>query len=144
MSSKQNAYVINRCISEGDRLISDLPELNKEGFSVTVHIENTFDPVNHVLSIAILEEVGFGITFLEWIKTFLNSQEQCVVSRGKTSKYFKLERGARQGDPISAYLLIIVLEVVFQIIKEHQMLKVLKFFTKNLSTLLILMIMPFS
>ena len=42
----------------------------------------------------------------------------CVINGGKTSKYFKLERGTRQGDPISAYLFIIVLEVVFRIIKE--------------------------
>ena len=42
------------------------------------------------------------------------------------SKYFKLERGTWQGDHISAYLFVIVLEVVFQIIKKH--LKVLKFF----------------
>ena len=40
------------------------------------------------------------------------------MNRGKTSKYFKLERGAQQGDPISAYLFIIVLEVVFRMIKE--------------------------
>ena len=58
------------------------------------------------------------------------------------SKYFKLERGTWQGDHISAYLFVIVLEVVFQIIKKH--LKVLKFFRRNLSTLLTRMILPFS
>ena len=40
MSSNQNTYVKNRCISEGGRLISDNLEmgevLNKEGFLVTV------------------------------------------------------------------------------------------------------------
>ena len=43
ISPNQNAYVKNRCISEGGRLISDLLEmsedLNKEGFLVTIDIE---------------------------------------------------------------------------------------------------------
>ena len=34
---------------------------------------------------------------------------------GKTTKYFKLERGARQGNPISAYLFILVLEIFLDI-----------------------------
>ena len=60
--------------------------------------------------------MGFGTEFIEWIKLLLNNQESCVINGGKTSKYFKLERGARQGDSISAYLFIIVLEAVFEII----------------------------
>ena len=34
-------------------------------------------------------------------------------------KYFKLERGTPQGDLISAYLFILVLEVVFAVIKSN-------------------------
>ena len=41
----------------------------------------------------------------------------------KTSKYFKLERGTRQGDPISTYLFIIMLEVAFRIVKETSNIK---------------------
>ena len=66
-----------------------------------------------------LEKIGFGTEFIEWTKILLNNnQESCVINGGKTSKYFQLGRGTQQGDPISAYLFIIVLEVVFQIIKE--------------------------
>ena len=85
---------------------------------VTVNIEKTFDSVNHLFLIVMLEKIGFGTEFIEWTKILLNNQESCVINGGKTSKYFKLGRGTRQGDPISTYLFIIVLEVVFQIIKE--------------------------
>ena len=55
----------------------------------------------------------------------------CVINGGKTSKYFKLERGTRQGDPISAYLSIIVLEVVFRIIKETSNIEGFEIFWKK-------------
>ena len=131
----QNAYAKNRYISEGGRLISDLLEmskvLNKEGFLVTLDIEKAFDSVNHHFLIAILEKIGFGTEFIEWIKLLLNNQESCVINGGKTSKYFKLERGARQGDPISAYLFIIVLKVVFRIIKEKSNIEGFEIFQKK-------------
>ena len=31
-------------------------------------------------------------------------QESCIINGGNTTKYFKLQKGARQGDPVSAYL----------------------------------------
>ena len=54
----------------------------------------------------------------------------------------KLTRQSQQGNPISAYLFILF-KVVFCIIKETSILKVLKLFRRNLSTLLTWMILPF-
>ena len=135
ISPNQNAYVKNRCISEGGRVISDLLEmievLNKEGFLVTIDIEKAFDSVNHHFLTAILEKVGFGTEFIEWIKVLLNNQESCLINGGKTLKYFKLEKGTGQGDPISAHLFIIVLEVVFRIIKETSNIEGFEIFQKK-------------
>ena len=117
--------------------MSDLLEMSqvliKEDFLVTVDIEKAFESVDHLFLVAILEKLSFGIEFIEWIKILLNNQESCVSNGGKTSKYFKLERQTRQGDPISVDLLIIVLGAVFQIIKETSNIEGFDIFQKNIT-----------
>ena len=77
-------------------------KLNIKGYLVTVDIEKAFDSLDHDFMIATLKKFGFKYNFINWFKIFLNDQESCVLNGGVTTKYFKLERGARQGDPISA------------------------------------------
>ena len=45
----------------------------------------------------------FGQNFILWVKILLSDHESCVINGGKTSKYFLLGRGVRQGDSISAF-----------------------------------------
>ena len=52
-------------------------------------------------------------------KRFKKNQESCIINGGKTTKYFKLERGASQGDLISAHLFILVLEIFFIFVKNN-------------------------
>ena len=54
-----------------------------------------------------------------------------MVIGGTATNYFKLEKGTRQGDPISVYLLIIVLEVVFLFTKESKKVSGLNIFDKK-------------
>ena len=68
------------------------------------------------------------IAFVGRIKTILNNQETCISNGRKTTIYFKLERGARQGDPISAHLFILVLEIYFIFVKNNSKVKGLNIF----------------
>ena len=131
ISSTETAYVKNRFTGESGRVIPDILEISnslaQEGFLVTVDIENTFYFVNHCFLLQILRKFAFGIDFVSWIKTILNNQESCIISGGKT-KYFKLERGAQQGDAFSAYLFILVLEIFFVFTKNNPNAKGLNIF----------------
>ena len=88
-----------------------------EGYLVTVDIQKAFHSINQCFLQSVLKKYGFGENLIHIIKNLLKNQESCVINAGKTSKYFFLQRGARQGNPVSAYLLILVLEVVFSLIK---------------------------
>ena len=90
---------------------------------VTIDFEKAFDSLNHEFLMQVLTKVRFPDYFIEWIKIILKDQESCVVNDGTTTPYFKLQRGARKGDPISAYLFIIALEVLFELIKKDARIK---------------------
>ena len=118
----QTAYVDGRFIGESERLIADIIETsnleNIKGYLLAIDFEKAFDSLNHNLLLAALEKFGFGFDFIDWIKILINKQESCVINGGRTTRYFNLERGTRQGDPISAYLFILVLEILFLLIKS--------------------------
>ena len=63
------------------------------------------------------------MSFISWVELILKNQESCAINGGTTAKYFKLNRGARQGDPISAYLFILALEILFFLVKENRRIK---------------------
>ena len=99
-----------------------------EGFVVTMDVEKAFHSLDCKFLISVLKKFGFGQNSISWVELILENQESCVSNGGKTTKYFKLNRGACQGDPISAYLFILALEILFLLIKENPHIKGLNIF----------------
>ena len=132
ISPQQTAYVENRFIGESGRLIADITEItdviNKEGFLVTMDIEKAFDSLDHTFIISVLKKFAFGNNFVSLIETLISKQESCVINGGDTTQYFHLERGACQGDPISAYIFILDLEVLSFLVRNNKDIKGLNIF----------------
>ena len=130
ISSRQTPYVKNRHIGESGRLISDIikiANIKKIGFLVTMDIEKTFDSLDNNFLISALEKYGFGKNFISWVKILVKNQESCVLNTGTATDLLP-GRGARQGDPISAYLFILVLEILFHLIRSKPEIKGLAIF----------------
>ena len=132
IKSDQTAYVPGRFIGESARQISDILEVTKTfnipGYMITMDIEKAFDSMDHVFLLKVIEKFGFGKKFIDWIRIIIKNQESCVMNGGNSTGYFILERGARQGDPISAYLFIMVLEVFFHMIRTNRDINGIKIF----------------
>ena len=132
ISPQQTAYVENRFIGGSGRLIADIIEItdfiNKEEFLVTMDIEKAFDSLDLTFVISVLKKFGFGNNFVSWIETLISKQESCVINGGNTTQYFYLERGARQGDPISVYIFNLALEVLSFLVSSNKAIKGLNIF----------------
>ena len=122
---EQSAYVPGRFIGEPIRLISDILEytdkMNIPCYMFAADIEKAFDSVSHAFLISVLRKFGFGANFIQWIRVLFCNQERCVMNNGHSSGCFKVDSGSRQEDPISAFLFILVLEILFiQVESNHK------------------------
>ena len=101
----------NRFIGEGGRLISDIFEmsesLNLKGYILTVDIGKAFDSLSHSFLLVYSKKCGYENDFIKWVELLVECQESCIINKGNTTKPFELQKGARQGDPVSAYLFVL-------------------------------------
>ena len=112
----QSAYVKGRFIGEGiktiDGMINYIRENKLDAYILAIDFEKAFDSIEWQFIWEALKSYGFPDTYINFIKTVYSNIETCVINGGKTSTFFKVTRGARQGDPLSALIFICALELL--------------------------------
>ena len=73
----------------------------------------SFDSIEYPFILATLESFSFCPQFLQWIRVTLNNVEICIMNNGHSTGYLPIKRGCQQGNPLSAHLFIICVEVLF-------------------------------
>ena len=66
---------------------------------------------------------------------FYTNISGCVINNGKTSTYFAVDGGVRQGDPFSPYLFVLAVEILAHMIQMNKNIKRLKIMNQMIKLL---------
>ena len=104
----QTGFMKGRFIGENTRLLYDLMQYTLKhkmsGMLLLVDFEKAFDSISWSYVYNVLEFFNFGPNLIKYIKLLNNDVKLCVLQHGFFSDFFRIERGCRQGDPISRYI----------------------------------------
>ena len=85
---------------------------NETGILLSLDQEKAFDRVDRTFLSNVLTRFGFGPIFRRWISTLYCDATMQVLVNGFLTDQIPLERGVRQGDPLSPLLYVLCSEVL--------------------------------
>ena len=119
----QTCGVPGRFIGENVALLRDVAHYASESniplAILSLDQEKAFDRVDWDFLLAVLRRMGFGPSFVSWVKLLYTNIRSAIVINGYISDSFKPSRGVRQGCPLSPLLYVLSIEVLAVNLRAH-------------------------
>jgi len=123
----QKGFLSNRFIGENiNNVISIMDHCDKldiNALLVFLDYNKAFDCVEWSIIDKALCHFGFKPNLRYWLKCIYFDNVSFIVNNGHISEMFNLERGLRQGCPLSPYLFILIVELLSNVIRENVNIK---------------------
>ena len=120
----QTCSVPGRTIFDNLVLLRDtldyITQTDEPGILVSLDQEKAFDRVDRTFLSNVLVKFGFGPIFQKWISVLYDHATMRVLVNGFLTEGIPLERGVKQGDPLSPLLYILCAEVLASNIRAEK------------------------
>ena len=130
ISKEQTGFMSGRYIGENTRLIYDILQITDKldipGLLLIIDFEKAFDSISWKFIEKVLNFLNFGESIKKWLKVFYNDISASVVQCGYLSEFFIVQRGCRQGDPLSPYIFLLCAEILTRMFKSNKDIKGIK------------------
>ncbi|GKD29328.1 RNA-directed DNA polymerase, eukaryota [Tanacetum coccineum] len=114
ISDVQTAFISKRQILDGPFILNELISWCKyhkiKAMIFKADFEKAFDSVRWDYLDGVLNNFGFGVKWRGWIQACLSSAMGSILVNGSPSSEFKFHKGLKQGDLLSPFLFILVME----------------------------------
>ena len=131
INEDQSGYIKGRFIGQNIRLITDIIEctktLDNPGIALFLDFKKAFDSLECNFIEKALETFNFGAPLIQWVNTFYSNIQSCVINNGYATSFFELERGVRQGCPLSGVLFVIAVERLGNSIRNDKLITGINF-----------------
>ncbi|KAJ0623416.1 putative RNA-directed DNA polymerase [Helianthus annuus] len=122
ISEQQSAFLAGRNIMDGPLVLNEVlswaKKTKRKGLYFKVDINKAYDSVNWEFLNSIMAQMNFPSRWRTWIMATLHSARASVLVNGSPTRELECSRGLRQGDPLSPFLFIIVMEALTGIMKK--------------------------
>jgi hypothetical protein len=119
----QSAFIGGRQILDGPLILNEVIrwyKVKKKKLMIfKVDFAKAYDSLNWSYLLWVLREMGFGDKWVEMVNACLSSATSSVLINGSPTKEFPIERGLRQGDPLSPFLFILAMEGLHLLINKE-------------------------
>ena len=127
INNDETGFLKGRFMGENIRLIDSVINYTAQqdipGLLLFIDFEKAFDSLEWCFVNPTLQYFGFGPSLTNWVRTFYTNIKSCILNNGRSSDFFTLQKGVRQGFPLSPYLFILSVEVLGKSISANSQIK---------------------
>ncbi|KAF1320234.1 putative Pollike protein, partial [Globisporangium splendens] len=120
----QKAFVKGRSIHHHVRFLADLQDLitnlDDEAYAMFLDFEKAFDRVNWDYMFRVLEKMGCGSAFIQWVRLLYTRPQAHLLINQNIQPALHPARGVKQGDPLSALLFLLAIEPLGNLLRSHE------------------------